>query len=59
MWLTLAHCVLQVLSCISHILQTDREPKVRQAALVALKLLIKGLSQDSIQVQTHFIRLKG
>ena len=49
--LKVLHYFLQVLSCISHILQTDKEPKVRQAALVVLKLLVKGLSQDSLQVQ--------
>ena len=48
--LKVLHYFLQVLSCISHILQTDKEPKVCQAALVVLKLLIKGLSQDSLQV---------
>ena len=41
---------LQVLSCVRHILETDREVKVRQAALTVLKLLIKGLSQDAVQV---------
>lgn len=40
----------QVLSCVKHILETDKEVKVRQAALTVLKLLIKGLSLDAIQV---------
>lgn len=33
-----------------HLLETDKEVKVRQAALTVLKLLIKGLSQDALQV---------
>ena len=32
------------------LLETDREVKVRQAALTVLKFLIKGFSQDAIQV---------
>ena len=48
---------LQILSYVRHILETDREVKVRQAALTVLKLLIKGLSQDAIQVSLHFIML--
>ncbi len=41
---------LQILTCISHILKTDDEAEVRQAALVALKQLIKGVSQDILKV---------
>ena len=46
---------LQVLSCVKHILETDKEVKVRQAALTVLKLLIKGLSLDAIQVSHKLI----
>ena len=49
-WPLALHVMLQVLGCVVHVLQTDLEPSVRQAALLVLKLLIKGLSQDAIQV---------
>eukprot|EP00731_Ephydatia_muelleri_P038312 Em0714g7a len=40
----------EVLGSITHILQTDKEPSARQGALLVLKLLIKGLSQDAIEL---------
>ena len=43
---------VQVLSCVTSILQTDQEVKVRQAALLVLKLTIRSLSQDAIEVRS-------
>ena len=47
------------MSCIKHILETDKEVKVRQAALTVLKLLFKGLSQDTIQVSHEWVSERG
>ena len=41
---------VQVLSRVGHVLESNREVKVRQGAIVVIKLLIKGLSHDAIQV---------
>ena len=41
---------LQILSCVKHVLWSDHEVKVRQAALVVLKHMIKSIS---IQVRTY------
>ena len=42
--------LFQVLSCVTTLLQTDKEVKVRQAALVVIKLLIKNLSHNTVKV---------
>lgn len=41
---------VQVLSCVRHVLESNRVVKVRQGAIVVIELLIKGLSHEAIQV---------
>ena len=42
--------MVQVLSCVSHVLKSDKEPPVRQAALMVLKNIIRGSSITTIPV---------
>ena len=45
-----------MLSCVSHILQTDQEPQVQQAALLVLSLLLKGLSGSAVEILGSSLR---
>ena len=41
---------IQVLNCVSSILLSDTEPRVRQAALLVLTLLLKGQGVSAVHV---------
>lgn len=46
-----------MLSCVSNVLQTEREVEVRQAALIVLKLSIRSLTKDEVEViSSHEIK---
>lgn len=47
---------LQVLGCVSSVLLTDPEPKVQQAAVLVLTLLLKGQSGSAVQVLGDSLR---
>ena len=51
-------CLLsqQVLGCVSSILLTDSEPKVQQAAVLVLTLLLKGQSGHAVQLLGDSLR---
>ena len=41
---------LQALLCVTQVLEVEREPEVRRAAVLVVKATLSGLGQDAIQV---------
>lgn len=41
---------LQALLCVTQVLEVEKEPKVRRAAVLVVKATLSGLGQDAVQV---------
>ena len=48
--------LVQVLGCVTQLLQSDPAPQVQQSALLVLTLLLKGLSHTTVEVLGDSLR---
>ena len=47
---------VQILSCVTQLLQSDSTPQVQQAALLVISLLLKGLSHHTVHILEDSLR---
>ena len=47
---------VQILSCVTQLLQSDSTPQVQQAALLVISLLLKGLSRHTVHILGDSLR---